>query len=244
MVIGTMFARLRAYLQKRSAPVPARSAVPTQYSALVDANTRVVLAVSDNIPAISFLNELYMDTFHMTNIVWPNYQNGLPFELQLPSYVHYTWNFPARRFEPTRPDVITPELLAQSHMGMKKLRAVIHIMHVISIARSRIESGIVLQETVYITKKLQAQAFRAGGYDERSIFQYPYVMQYADFADIPYRDAADDIILKAKLDDDLLSKTETLRLTYFDRLKKITDAKDITPLLESFAREAFTNSYV
>ncbi len=240
-----MFSRLRAYIRKQTAAAaPARRTPLPQHSALVDSNTRTVFAISDNVAAISFLNGIYMDTFHMLNVTWPNYTYALPFSTRADSFVDWTWNVGDRRFVPTRPDVITPEMLAQSKLAMRKLYAVIHIMHVLSVARSRIAGGIVLQETVYMTKKIQAHAFRDAGYDETTIFSYPYVMQYADHADISFRESADDIILKAKLDDDMLAKTELLRLDYFERLRKIEDASEIKPLLESFTRESFTNSYV
>lgn len=242
MVIRTMFTRLRTLFAGKKLP-ESRQPLPV-HSALIDSSTRAVIAVSDNVAAIQFLNESMMDTFHVINVTRPNHIYALPFRSDEPSLVHWVWDVKARAFKPTHPDVITPELRAQSELAMKKMRAVTHIMTRISMARLRTAPGIQLQDTVYQTKKDQAYAFRDTGYDEARVFEFPYVLQYADFADIGFREAADDIVLKAKLKDDFLAKTELLRLSYFKKLKNLTDAKDIRPLLEAFGREAFTNSIV
>ncbi len=236
-----MFRTLRSLFQK--SPRPHGTPLPV-HSALIDASTRAVIAVSDNVAGITFLNETLMDTYHILNVTQPNHIYALPFSLREESLVHWVWDTKNRRFNKTRPDVITESLVSQSKLAQKKLRAVTYIMRNLSLARSRMMPGIQLQETIYQAKKDQAHEFRTGGYDEKSIFQYPYVFQYADFADMSFKEAADDIILKAKLDDDFLAKTELLRLTYFDRLKKLENAAEIRPLLEAFMREAFTNSIV
>lgn len=240
-----MFSALRAFIRRRfSGASPARRAPLPTYSALVDDGTRAVLAVSENTAALAYLSEVFLDTHHFLNVTWPNHMYDLPFPVHAPSLAGWSWSLNSRKFEPTRPDVLTPEIDARSRLAIKKLHAVAHIMRMLSIARSRLTPGILLQETVYLTKKIQAHAFRDGGYDERAIFQYPYVLQHADFAELSYKEAADDIILRAKLDDDFLAKSELLRLTYFAQLKSLTDPADIAPLLEAFTREAFTNAYV
>ncbi len=216
----------------------------SEHSALVDAATRVVIAVSNHPAAIRFLNESMMDTYHMLNVTRPNYKYGLPFSSREESLAHWTWNDRSRHFEPTKAEVLTERLDAQSRLGIRKLRAVKKIMRRISLARSRTAFGIDLQASVYLAKKIQAQAFKDAQYDEARILSFPYVLQYAEFANISFRAAADDILLKAKLYDDFLAKTELLRLSYFKQLKEISNADDIPNLLEAFHREAFGNAMV
>ncbi len=230
-------ARLFRQQKTPSNPLPTRSA-------LIDAATRLVLAVSDSPTEISFLNEAFMDTYHVLNITTPNYPYKLPFDLDEASYTHWMWNMKDRLFVPTRPDMISPAIRAQSELAVQKMRAVRQIIRSLTHARSRMAPELYAQESIYMTKKMQATEFRASGYDERRLLEFPHVLHYADAAAITPREAADDIIIKAKLRDDQLAKTELMRLTYFSALKKATNTSEIRPLLERFRRETFTNSFI
>ena len=107
--------------------------------------------------------------------------------------------------------------------------AVGNVMRELSFVRGKIWTGVAFQETVYAEKQREAGKFRNAGYREEDIMEYPLIVQYADFAGTSLREAADDILFKAKLDLEHLAKTELLRLRYF---KKIREAKDPAELRE------------
>lgn len=183
-----------------------------------------------------------MNTFHVMNAAYPNYPHGLRIQPIDDSSAHLSWNGKARLISDTRPDVLTNELHARSRLANAKSRAVAHMMLSLAAARVKISTGIPLQETVYMTKKLQAQKFKDLGYDEHEILAFPYVLQYADVANISLKEAADEILLKARLDDDVLAKTEMIRLAYFNRLRHAKAPAEIPLILKEFDRESYINA--
>ena len=114
----------------------------------------------------------------------------------------------------------------------------------VSRGRYPVSTGVLFQETVYLTKKAQASAFKEAGYPEDDILEYPYIIQYADFANIPLKQAADDILFKARLDDELLAKTELIRLKYFNAIRSARTVEEVAPIYEAFTRESYRNALV
>lgn len=225
---------------------PARRSFVEQphVSLLVDVSTRAVLAMSSNVGAINLLADCTMDSYHIPYFDHPHYRDkALPSPVG-GSLAHWTWSTKTRTLVPTRSDIVTVELHARSKLAIAKLATARRIMQIISTARSRLASGIELQETVYLTKKIQAKGFKDSGYDEASLIEYPYVLQYADLINASAREAADDILLKAKLADDVLAKTELLRLAHFDKLKKARAADELEHIFEDFYREAVVNAMI
>jgi hypothetical protein len=100
-----------------------------------------------------------------------------------------------------------------------------------------------MQEAVYITKKTQAQRYKDAGYQGDDL-EYPYVMQYADFAGLSMRVAADEILLKATFDDEVLLKTEFFRLKYFELIKNMNDPGQADRITLDFRRECLKLSPV
>lgn len=218
------------------------------YSALLDSNTQIVLALSDNISAIVFLNECMSDTSHAVSVNYPNYTKSLfhekPFFLAREKPEHYprwTWKEKTRTFVKTRPDVLTDGLIARSRLAVSKHGAISRIIVNLNQACYKVRTGFEFQETVYLTKKLQAQKFKDSGYDENVIMEYPYVLHYADYAGIPLKEAADDILFQAKLDDQHLANTELLRLRYFNKVRDATKPEQLPAIFEEFLRDCYIN---
>ncbi len=232
--------------QKKTQSRPVRRSFVEQphLSLLVDVSTRAVLAMSSNVGAIGLLADCTMDSYHIPHFDYPHYLDQAPPSPVGGSLAHWTWNTKTRTLVPTRSDIATIELHASSKLAIAKLNIARRIMQIISTARLRLASGIELQETVYLTKKIQAKGFKDSGYDEASLMEFPYVLQYADLINASPREAADDILLKAKLADDVLGKTELLRLAYFDMLKKARTTDELEPIFENFYREAVVNAII
>jgi hypothetical protein len=215
------------------------------YSALINSSNRILLALSTNVAVIVFLNEATMDTTHVPGVNY--YRPEDPFRLAREptrTYPEWTWSVGERRFVRTRAELLTKEVRDRSRLAVEKGRTTENIMRGISIARYPFSTGVLFQESVYVTKKAQAEECKRSGYPEDEIMQYPYVLQYADFAGLTLRQAADDILFKAKLDDELLAKTELLRLKYFNAVKRADRVEELEELYEAFMRESFKNALV
>jgi hypothetical protein len=143
---------------------------------------------------------------------------------------------------PIAEGLLTEELQQRSEMAVRKCSALFEIVYEISVARYPIWRGLILQEQVYVSKKLQARRFKDMGYPELDLLLYPYVLQYADFSGLTPREAADEILFKARLDDDFLLKTEGLRLKYFKLVADAAEAETLASIRGEFRQEIYRNA--
>ena len=60
------------------------------------------------------------------------------------------------------------------------------------------------------------------------------MIQHADYANIPFKQAADDILFKAKLHEEMLAQTEILRIKFFNKIKKENDPAALTQIVSDF----------
>lgn len=213
------------------------------YSALV-APTNVLLALSSHPSAVVVIAETMPEAQHQRDVAHPSYPE--PFSLasiDASEFPRWSWTRD-RTFIETPPQLLTNEVRAQSRLAVAKIDAISRIIYRLNFTRYPVRTGVEFQETVYLSKRTEAERFKAAGYDESSMFEFPYVLQYADFAGISLRQAADDILFKAKLDDDVLAKTELLRLKYFHAVKTALTPEDLPHITESFVREFYLNSLV
>ena len=181
------------------------------------------------------------DTRAAHAVNWPNY--GLNFSLEdMRPWYRWTWGWEKRRFDRTPEPAVTLELKQRAELAGKKCDALREIIYELSIARYPVYRGVLMQEYVYAKKRDQALAFFNAGYPEDQAMFYPYVLQYADLVGMSLREAADEILFKANLDDEYLAKTELLRLKYFRLIKAATKPEEIAPILESFRRDTYHKS--
>ncbi len=213
--------------------------LPNSYSAIIDSATRVLLITSSRIPIISFLTEITPDVARINSASYPNYIGKFPLAKVDPyRYPEWTWDGELRIFSPTPPEVLSDLLRWQSALMVKKGRLLSDIIQGITFIRYPSWSGIMLQEHVYITKKMQAQRFRDQNYAQMNILNFPYVLQYSDHSGLSPRAAADEILFKAQLDDDMLAKSELLRLKYFS-LVKDADMDTVDVVAHNFWQEMY-----
>lgn len=222
------------------------------YDALLDYTTWSVMTISTNPAVILFLNECTDETRHIRAVNHPNYTNTkslflAPFFLtsaKPENYPKWTWDATTRLFSKTNTKLMNKNLLERSRFADHKKFVIEKI--IININKSRLSSRIIIssQEIVYWAKKTQAKAFKNSDYDDALIGQCPYILQYADYAGISLQEAADDILFKAKLDDDKLEKTELLRIKYFNKVRKATSSEELTAIWEEFKLECRVNAQV
>lgn len=211
------------------------------YSALIDASTSALLALSTHAYVVSFLAKsqpLEAEQAHGVN--WPNYYKSFPLEkADYRTYPNWTWDQNTRLFSPTAENLVTSDLRQRSDLAVRKSAVLREIIYELSVTRYTVWKGPLMQEAIYLTKKMEAEKFRDAGYPEDKILSYPYVLQYADFAGFTMREAADEILFKARLDDEFLAKTELLRLRYFNSIRNAATSDDITRVLTEFRREIY-----
>lgn len=213
------------------------------YYALLDSPTRILLTISSAPSPIAFLNECIPDTISRSAVEYPNYM-GLFSRFYLASiwskdYPKWTWDTKSRKFIKTNKSLISRSILEKSRLAESKRNIISKIMNSLTNVRNKVGTGVAFQEAVYLTKRMQAHGFKESGYAEELIMKYPYVLQYADYAKLSLKQAADDILFKAKLDDGLLAKTELMRLTYFNKVRKATDPNQLPAIYEKFIRDCY-----
>ncbi|QQG38136.1 MAG: hypothetical protein HYS26_01105 [Candidatus Kaiserbacteria bacterium] len=212
-------------------------------SILVEYGTHIVLAFDTTAPGIVFLNECTGDTIGAYGIQYPHYRDSLFLTTTGPAeYPTWTWNFEQRLFEQTPPKLLTKEIREKSALAVGKLKVVQTIMRNISRLRLRFETGISLQDSVYLEKRIEALSFKNAGYDEVVLPEYPHVLLYADYAGLSPRQAADDIIFKSKIATEQLAKTELLRIIYFNKIKKAKAVAELDAITETFFRDPYVGT--
>ena len=212
-------------------------------SALVDTFTHALLALSAYPAVVSVLaksQSLEAEQWHAVN--WPNYQQRFPPAGMVPqAYPSWKWEGgDKRQFVPMRKDLVTAELQGRSQLAVVKSDALGRIVYELSMLRFPVWRGVLMQEAIFIIKKTQAEQYKQAGYpDTADIFNYPYVLQYAEVSDLHPRQAADEILFKAKLDDDVLLRTEFLRLKYFKLICDATKMDEFEPIMRDFRHDAY-----
>jgi hypothetical protein len=222
--------------------------LPEPYSALLDTSTFALLTLTQRIPIISFLAQTPIEGEHFYAVNYPNYLKKFEIaDANYSSFPGWTWNLKERLFIPTPKHLLTDRLRKASLLAVKKSHVLFEIMRTLSWSRNPVLSGIPMQETVYITKKIQAQRYKDSNYpNEPFHFPYvaqnfPYVVQYSELSGLTMQQAADEILLKASFDDELLLKSEYFRLKYYDQLRKVTEIALIDPILINFREEFYRN---
>src|SRR3989344_9116463 len=195
-----------------------------------------------------FLKECTQETFWASEVQHPNYEGsfGMFFipSIKSEEYPKWTWDYTTRKFVKTKKELLNEQMFNKSMLAEGKRGIFEIITSNLNLARSKVMTGFWFQETVYLAKRMQAKAFKDSGYNEDFIVEYPYVMQYADIAHISMQQAAEDILLKAKFDEELLAKTELLRLKHLGRLKDAKDTNQLTSLREEFIRDSYLNAKI
>jgi len=209
-----------------------------QFSALIDSPTQAVLFLTTQIPFIVFLAKTMGETEHAPAVQFPNYLSEFPIaKAPVATYPEWTWDRLTRMFSPTSPECLTDTLRRRAMLVVKKVQALNEIITGIMIARYPVWSGVPMQEVVYIAKKTQAQRFKDCGYPDGTELEFPYVLQYADVSGLTMRQAADEILLQASFDDDLLLKSEYFRLKYFERIKNVNDVGEVDRVIFDFRQD-------
>ncbi len=214
------------------------------YNALIDAGTNALLAIDGSTAALTYLTECIPDSAYIKGVSFPGAYFVLKIFKRIDELPAWTWDKQRRRFVPTRRDILTSSILEKSRLARAKLDAINTMMTHLSAVRYKVFPGLVLQEFVYLTKRSQAQRFLDSDGDESTTLDVPYVVQYADLRGISTRQAAEDIVFKANMYDQILANTELLRLRYFGKVRSACTPEEMETILEEFTRDLYVNAQV
>jgi len=206
------------------------------FSALIDASTNALLVLTNRIDVVAFLVKSEPETVHVIWANHPNYLGSFGLAKADPkTYPQWRWDEGKRLFERTEKGLIDQRLVDAAALATAKGHALIEIFRTLSGARFPLVNGVVGQDRVYVAKKMEAQQYREGD-DE---LEFPYLLQYSEISGLPMRAVADEILLKARFDDDLLLKTESFRLRYLAALKQADMPAKCDLVLREFRKEFF-----
>ena len=210
---------------------------PNHYSALLDETSGALLTLSLERPIIAWLVSNQPDCWPSWGVNRPHYERSFPLAAADPlTFPEWTWIAHKRQFERTPPALLTDRVRYASALAVRKSYALYEFINSISTARNLLWTGVLMQETVHLTKKAQALQYKADGFPEGDRLRYPYVLQYAAAIGIPMKDAALEIIFRAQLDDEVLARTEAIRMKYFGLLKA-AELNTIDALMVEFRSE-------
>jgi len=220
-------------------------------NALIDVGTKALLTLHPLITSIIFLEQIMPDTHAIPMANEPNYLRtswfhrhaASPFNIIRPEdYPTWTWAPAERIFIATRPDVVSESLRARSRLATAKAAAITQVVQDISFLRIQQWNGVMFQDTIYLAKRLQAQACKDAEYDETSATEWPYVAQYAEYIKTSLRVAADEILLKSSFQDEVFSRSENLRIIFFNAIKEAQDPLALPGIAEEARRRCHDNA--
>ncbi|NBV77476.1 hypothetical protein EBR66_04910 [bacterium] len=217
----------------------------TRYHILVDGETGTILTLSPFALPTQFLMQCFPHTHCILNAHIPHYQSTKWFSKRFPlvgkkpeQYIEWSWNFKERFCMPTAPHIVTDALRAKARLATKKAEVVGTVMVALSDTRVRLMKGVDMQETVLSLKREQAKLYLSQT-QEPSVFEIPFVVQYAELEHISLKEAAQRIVFKSQMDEDILLKSEFMRMKYY---KKIRHAETL-PQLDAIAEEFTLDLY-
>lgn len=204
-----------------------------KHCCLIDNETNSLLVVGKNFNSMSFLKEYTLDTM-LINLKSSKGLEEYFFDklMSLESCYLLSWDFKSNSFIKSKNNLHF--LREKSVLTRSKYSYLSTIMSDIVSYRNRITKTLAYQEMVYLRKRFQAERFKDRGYPENELLDFPYVLQYADLKKISLKDSADQILFQATLQDEMFSKTELLRLKFFNKIREASSVFEVEETYKEF----------
>lgn len=206
-----------------------------EFYLITDAETNSVLCVCDIFAIASQLPDFLFDVQLKPYVCRNIFQYFFMKSLMKSTEVHmFKWIDAKKYIEKNN---ISNERIIQKSKFTQKFYEVFKEIYQVIENRRLTNTGkttLAFQELIYLSKKVEALRFKDQGYKEEDILDYPYILQYAELANISYKQAADEIIFKSKLSDATLAKTEQMRLKHYRILKEAKTVEDLEEALKNF----------
>lgn len=109
----------------------------------------------------------------------------------------------------------------------------------VSFYRNKLTNCLDGQLTIYTWKYLEAKEVIQNNLTEDEFLKYPFVKGYADVCNIPFQQAAKEILLNHEIQSGFLAESESLRIKYTNFIRNEKDIKNLTRMLNNFETENF-----
>ena len=200
---------------------------------LIDSSDDTLITFSGYDPAVKFLAESTMDVQRVPSLAARSLPRAI-FSIQPRTYPEWSWDASGRNVVRSAPFLVTDEKRSRSQLLTGKVRAIARIYRHIMIERSRIDTGLLFQQEIYGRKREEAEMLKGAGFDELLRPKTPFISDYAEDNNISLRQAAEEVLLQVRLDEDLLRKTERARQQLLERIRSARTVEEIAGLLRPF----------
>jgi hypothetical protein len=207
-----------------------------QYGILLDQGTSAFLVIGEDTQLISFLDEHIFDSFFLFLRPRNRFEARLIRSL-MGSDELFTYGWNRKDSTIIRIKHFDNGLRAKSELARRKYNTLREVSYSIQYLRLYARKTLAFQESIYTAKKDEARRFKDKNYPESDILEYPYILQYADYRNISFKEACEAILTKASLGDADFAKTETLRIKYFNKIKEAKTSEDLDKILYDFGLE-------
>lgn len=203
--------------------------------ALIDTADDTLIALSTYSPALRFLNEVLLDTAVVQGV--PMRTAGRIVHAGVRTYPEWSLDAVTRTFRRTRPGIVTEEKRQRAIFAEQKAAAAREAILIVNSQRNKLVSDLYFQDAIYAEKEREALEFKASGFDERVVpHAMPFLAQYAQSSNIPLKQAAEEILLRAQLDRDHLARTEQVRLALFAKIRSAASAAEMRNVLDTYRK--------
>lgn len=207
---------------------------------IIDTDSGIILATTENITLANMLMEIPPDTFLVAKIEAVNGWD-LVKEGKRPLYEHYYQRYPEKVIgivDDHRRD-LRPNAGELSNLYRMKLTAAFKVMDLLRYHRLKYLSSFEFHGMIYEEKARQARdLLETQEVDEQ---KHSYVTSYAKVSDLTPLAAARLIKLKHEMFHQEMALNEALRIKYFNIIKRSSDPDEINTAYRLFHKETLFN---
>lgn len=203
------------------------------FYALLEGDTDNLLVFSQDYSCILHISEFFLDT-RIVLVTTKKYFTKIFYMSLAHSDDKYLFKWDRERKKFVKNNDVTKDLIEKSGLAISKYEVLCKIKTSIEEYRNFEKKDLKFQDDVYMQKKQEAERYKDKGYPEIEIFDFPFIRQYATFKKISFKESADAILLKAKLNEGPLVFSEMIRLKYFDLIKRSQNIIELKKVYDDF----------
>lgn len=208
------------------------------YDAVIDSSDDTLICIGANHAGLLFLNELLPDTIYVPRI--PSTDEIVRILNADPRrWPEWSWDRTHITFKITNFAIISETMRERAALSKSKASAIDAVRYSVNHMRSKINTSLWFQESIYSEKVRQARNVLAGEGDAGRSDSVQYVAQYAEHCGVPLRQAAEEILFQAQLDHNFLAKTEKIRMALDKNIRRAKSSDEIEACLSEFFKDGF-----
>lgn len=201
-----------------------------EYFGLIEKNTYVIGGMTTSLSAANFVIEKSLGTFFLI----PHFHIRQGFKSITESYWDFCFNFNDRSIfkHDFRPELVAAEYYSSVKAKLIALEAIARNSQ---IQKNRYRgNNNDFTDLILITREQQAKEYLKGYQDDIC-----YVEEYASGNSLTLDQAAEDIVVRAKLMHKDLAKIEGMKYLYFNKIFNCGDISQLKEIVNQFSRECW-----